>query len=318
MDGQSQGVFQGKIIVEPGAQKTNSKMMSRALLLSETAEFANKPELEIFADDVVCGHGATCGRIDKQMLFFLRSRGIGKAEARADAGAGLPRRRDRADRRRGDRRRRSRRARAAGSAWRRRRPDARTNGAYDVEKIRADFPILSRTSLRQAARLSRQRRLGAEAARRARPHPARLHGRIRQRPSRPALPRQRRDRGLRGCARDGPPLHQRAVGRGDHLHPLLDRGDQPRRAVLRRHADRGGRRDRALHPRAPFQHRALALPPRAARRGDQMGADPRRRRVRSRGLREAPDRAHEDGRDRPHVERHRHGRADQGGLPHRA
>jgi len=82
MDGQSQGVFQGKIIVEPGAQKTDSKMMSRALLLSESAEFANKPELEIFADDVVCGHGATCGRIDEQMLFFLRSRGIPKAEAR--------------------------------------------------------------------------------------------------------------------------------------------------------------------------------------------------------------------------------------------
>jgi Fe-S cluster assembly protein SufD len=81
MDGQSQGVFQGKIIVDPGAQKTDSKMMSRALLLSETAEFSNKPELEIFADDVVCGHGATCGRIDEQMLFFLRSRGIEKSEA---------------------------------------------------------------------------------------------------------------------------------------------------------------------------------------------------------------------------------------------
>jgi Fe-S cluster assembly protein SufD len=81
MDGESQGVFQGKIIVEPGAQKTDSKMMSRALLLSESAGFSNKPELEIFADDVVCGHGATCGRIDEQMLFFLRSRGIGKEEA---------------------------------------------------------------------------------------------------------------------------------------------------------------------------------------------------------------------------------------------
>ena len=81
MDGSSQGVFQGKIIVEPGAQKTNSKMMSRALLLSETAEFANKPELEIFADDVVCGHGATCGQIDREMLFFLRSRGIERVEA---------------------------------------------------------------------------------------------------------------------------------------------------------------------------------------------------------------------------------------------
>jgi Fe-S cluster assembly protein SufD len=81
MDGESQGVFQGKIVVERGAQKTDSKMMSRALLLSEKAEFSNKPELEIFADDVVCGHGATCGRIDEGMLFFLRSRGIEKAEA---------------------------------------------------------------------------------------------------------------------------------------------------------------------------------------------------------------------------------------------
>ena len=74
MDGQSHGVFQGKIIVRAGAQKTDSKMMSRALLLSEAAEFANKPELEIFADDVLCGHGATCGRIDEQMLFFLLAR----------------------------------------------------------------------------------------------------------------------------------------------------------------------------------------------------------------------------------------------------
>ncbi len=81
MDDQSQGVFQGKILVRPGAQKTDSKMMSRVLLLSEGAEFANKPELEIFADDVVCGHGATCGQIDKEMLFFLRSRGIEKTEA---------------------------------------------------------------------------------------------------------------------------------------------------------------------------------------------------------------------------------------------
>jgi len=81
MNERAEGVFQGKIIVEPGAQKTDSKMMSRALLLSPTAQFSNKPELEIFADDVVCGHGATCGRIDEQMLFFLRSRGIPKAEA---------------------------------------------------------------------------------------------------------------------------------------------------------------------------------------------------------------------------------------------
>ncbi|MYZ47197.1 Fe-S cluster assembly protein SufD [Propylenella binzhouense] len=79
--GEAKGVFQGKIIVRPDAQKTDGQMMSQALLLSDGAEFSNKPELEIFADDVICGHGATCGQIDEDMLFFLRSRGIDKSEA---------------------------------------------------------------------------------------------------------------------------------------------------------------------------------------------------------------------------------------------
>ena len=66
LDGASQGVFQGKIIVRPGAQKTDARMMTRALLLSEEAEADNKPELEIFADDVQCGHGATSRRARRQ------------------------------------------------------------------------------------------------------------------------------------------------------------------------------------------------------------------------------------------------------------
>lgn len=72
----AKAVFQGKIMVKQIAQKTDAKMMSQGLLLSETGEFLNKPELEIFADDVVCGHGATCGDIDETMLFYLLSRGI--------------------------------------------------------------------------------------------------------------------------------------------------------------------------------------------------------------------------------------------------
>ncbi len=83
LDGQSHGVFQGKIIVEPHAQKTNSKMMTRALLLSDEAEADNKPELEIFADDVVCGHGATAGALDPGLKFYLMSRGIHEKEAEA-------------------------------------------------------------------------------------------------------------------------------------------------------------------------------------------------------------------------------------------
>ncbi len=83
LDGESRGVFQGKIIVEPGAQKTDGRMMTQALLLSETAEADNKPELEIFADDVQCGHGATAGRLDENLLFYLRARGIPQKEAEA-------------------------------------------------------------------------------------------------------------------------------------------------------------------------------------------------------------------------------------------
>ena len=81
IDDEAHGVFQGKIIVEPDAQKTDAKMMSKALLLSDTSEFAAKPELEIFADDVQCGHGATSGRIDAEQLFYLMARGVPRAEA---------------------------------------------------------------------------------------------------------------------------------------------------------------------------------------------------------------------------------------------
>lgn len=83
LDDESRGVFQGKIVVEPHAQKTDAKMMTRALLLSEAAEADNKPELEIFADDVACGHGATAGAIDQGLKFYLMSRGIAEKEAEA-------------------------------------------------------------------------------------------------------------------------------------------------------------------------------------------------------------------------------------------
>jgi len=83
LDDEARGIFQGKIIVSPDAQKTDGKQMAQALLLSETAEFDSKPELEIFADDVVCGHGATSGQIDEDLLFYLESRGLPSAQARA-------------------------------------------------------------------------------------------------------------------------------------------------------------------------------------------------------------------------------------------
>ena len=83
LDDESRGVFQGKIIVRPNAQKTDAKMMTQALLLSEDAEADNKPELEIFADDVQCGHGATTGALDQDLKFYLMARGIPEKEAEA-------------------------------------------------------------------------------------------------------------------------------------------------------------------------------------------------------------------------------------------
>jgi Fe-S cluster assembly protein SufD len=83
LDGESRGVFQGKIIVRSKAQKTDAKMMTRALLLSDEAESDNKPELEIFADDVQCGHGATAGALDDDLKFYLMARGIPEREAEA-------------------------------------------------------------------------------------------------------------------------------------------------------------------------------------------------------------------------------------------
>ena len=83
LDDEAHGVFQGRIIVRRHAQRTDAKMMTRALLLSERAEADNKPELEIFADDVQCGHGATAGAIDDDLKFYLLARGIPAAEAEA-------------------------------------------------------------------------------------------------------------------------------------------------------------------------------------------------------------------------------------------
>jgi Fe-S cluster assembly protein SufD len=83
LDGGSRSVFQGRITVAPKAQKTDAKMAAHALLLSEDAEADSKPELEIYADDVQCGHGATTGALDDELLFYLKARGIPAKEAEA-------------------------------------------------------------------------------------------------------------------------------------------------------------------------------------------------------------------------------------------
>ena len=83
LDDEARGIVQCKVNVHRDAQKSDGHQMAHALLLSEAAEFDSKPELEIFADDVVCGHGSTSGQVDEDLLFYLRARGIPEPQARA-------------------------------------------------------------------------------------------------------------------------------------------------------------------------------------------------------------------------------------------
>src|SRR5205807_5762991 len=82
LDGHAHGVFNGKIFVRQDAQKTDAKQTNKVLLLSDDATIDTKPQLEIFADDVKCTHGATVGQLDAESIFYLRTRGIGLEEAR--------------------------------------------------------------------------------------------------------------------------------------------------------------------------------------------------------------------------------------------
>jgi Fe-S cluster assembly protein SufD len=83
LDGEARGAFQGTFIVHEGAVKTDAHQLSRTLMLSKGAEADAKPELEIYADDVKCSHGASAGALDPAQLFYLRSRGIAERAARA-------------------------------------------------------------------------------------------------------------------------------------------------------------------------------------------------------------------------------------------
>jgi Fe-S cluster assembly protein SufD len=80
--GASHAVFNGKILVRPGAQRTDSSQQNRSLLLTQRAHIDTKPQLEIFADDVKCAHGATVGQLDPEQVFYLKARGLSEATAR--------------------------------------------------------------------------------------------------------------------------------------------------------------------------------------------------------------------------------------------
>ena len=82
IDGQASGAFNGKVLVHPDAQKTNAFQQNDSLVLSQHARMNSKPQLEIFADDVKCSHGATIGQLDQKSLFYLMSRGLKKEDAK--------------------------------------------------------------------------------------------------------------------------------------------------------------------------------------------------------------------------------------------
>jgi Fe-S cluster assembly protein SufD len=83
LDGRARGVFNGRIVVRPGAQKTDAHQTNKNLLLADGVEVDSKPQLEIFADDVKCSHGAADGQLAGEAIFYLQSRGFGEARARA-------------------------------------------------------------------------------------------------------------------------------------------------------------------------------------------------------------------------------------------
>ena len=80
--GKSRAVFNGRIVVRPDAQKTDAKQTNRALLLSDEAQINSNPQLEIFADDVKCTHGAAVGQLDAEAMFYLQARGLAPVDAR--------------------------------------------------------------------------------------------------------------------------------------------------------------------------------------------------------------------------------------------
>ena len=202
--GRSRGVFQGRIEVARAAQKTDGYQMNQTLLLSPDAESDSKPELEIFADDVKCSHGATVGELDAEQLFYLRSRGIPVAEARAIlVGAFLQEVLETAE---------DDGARAmletAVAQW-----PLKDAAMMDVTAHPPGFPDPVADHPRQALRVPRQRRLGAEAAGRDRCDVGSDGDPVRQRPSRPALDERAHHRRLRGRPRACPPARRPRRGR---------------------------------------------------------------------------------------------------------
>ena len=260
-DDRAHSVFQGRIIVRPHAQKTDAKMMTRALLLSDEAEADNKPELEIFADDVTCGHGATTGALDESLLFYLRARGLSEKEAQAlliQAFVG-----EAIESIVNDDLREL--AIAAAQRWLEATGMTHASGGsqmapYDVARVREDFPALAMkvygkplVYLDNAASAQKPTAVLDRMTEAYKSEYANVHRGLHY------LANAATEAYEGGRAKVAKFLNAGAYRR-DHLHPQRHRGDQPRGVVLGRAQHQGRRRDRDLHHGASLEHRALALP----------------------------------------------------------
>ena len=268
LGGNASGVFNGKIIVRQDAQKTDAKQTNQALLLSDDATINTKPQLEIFADDVKCTHGATIGQLDEEAIFYLRARGLTFAEARdmlihAFAGEVLERRPDRRVARR--RSKKTLLRRSWRRIWRRRtrhdrrrpRLARRAPAASTSAQVGADFPILRRqvhgkplVYLDNAATTQKPQVVIDAITRYYSEDNANVHRGVHHLSERATEAYE---------ARGGSsPLTSTPPDARDHLHPQRHRGHQPRRPDLRPHPRRRRRRGADLGDGAPLQHRALA------------------------------------------------------------
>ncbi len=318
LDGNAHGVFHGRIIVHKDAQKTDAKQTNRNLLLSDDAQIDTKPQLEIYADDVKCTHGATIGQIDEDALFYLRSRGIDEASARKllllrlcqrvsrphEAGAG-PRAPGRADQRASvpdgqhcawcvDRIRRD----DTGRNWeesddhrcqeitqRVRPPTCTTPAASSTSRgSAATFPSCSRGFTGKPlvyldnAATSQKPQVVIDAI-------CRYYERDNANIHRGVhFLSEHATEEYEEARRTVQTFPQRCRCARDHLRPRRHRSHQPRGAELRPHAR--SRRRRSAHHRhgAPLQHRALADPVRREGREAAGCADERPRRAATRGV----------------------------------
>ena len=322
--GKAKAVFNGRIIVRIDAQKTNAKQTNRALLLSDDATINSNPQLEIFADDVKCTHGAAVGQLDEEAMFYLQARGLTRPEARdmllhAFAGEVIEGVKIPALREQIEANFFATLARDVAAAAdmthdtpSRQKAIGKQAAAFDVAKVRADFPILSELVhgkplvYLDSANTSQKPLAVIKATDDYYRHAnANIH--------RATHLLSERATALYEGARAKAATFLNA-GRSAHHRP--DQGHhrrhQPGGAELRAVDAEARRRDRAVVARAPLEHRAVAAGGRADRRHDQGRADQRSRRDRSGRIRAAAVAAHEDRRGRPRLERARHDQSGQG------